>query len=131
MNAPQRTHVIIGTRGSELARTQAQIVSEALRGRWSQLAIETKVIRTSGDERKIDVVTSRAGRKGLFTAEIERALLAEHVDLAVHSAKDLPSELSAGCSAARRHGRHSCRDSAVEFGVAAWQRHRRDRECPP
>ncbi|HET9418282.1 MAG TPA: hydroxymethylbilane synthase [Chthoniobacterales bacterium] len=88
--------IVIGTRGSELARTQAQMVSDVLRGRWSQLTIETKVIRTSGDERKIDMETSRAGRKGLFTAEIERALLAEDVDLAVHSAKDLPSELSAG-----------------------------------
>jgi len=94
MDAPRRTKIVIGTRGSELARTQAHIVSEALRGRWSQLPIETKVIRTSGDERKIDSATKRAGRKGLFTAGIERALLAEHVDLAVHSAKDLPSELS-------------------------------------
>jgi len=96
METPRRTKVVIGTRGSELARTQAQMVSDVLRARWSQLAIETKVVRTSGDERKIDIETSRGGRKGLFTAELERALLAGDVDLAVHSAKDLPSELSAG-----------------------------------
>jgi hydroxymethylbilane synthase len=72
------------------------MVSDALRARWSQLTIETKLIRTSGDERKIDIVTSRAGRKGLFTSEIERALLAEDVDVAVHSAKDLPSQLGEG-----------------------------------
>jgi hydroxymethylbilane synthase len=96
METSRPTNIVIGTRGSELARTQAQLVSEALRARWSQLVIETKAISTSGDEWKIDRVTSRAGRKGLFTAEIERALLAEHVDLAVHSAKDLPSEQSAG-----------------------------------
>jgi hydroxymethylbilane synthase len=93
METPRRTKVVIGMRGSELARTQAQMVSDVLSARWSQLVIETKVVRTSGDERKIDIETSRAGRKGLFTAELERALLAEDVDLAVHSAKDLPSEL--------------------------------------
>ncbi len=71
------------------------MVSDALRTRWAELAVETKVIRTSGDEQKVDIVAARAGRKGLFTSEIERALLAEEVDLAVHSAKDLPSELSA------------------------------------
>src|SRR5438128_8807612 len=95
MDAPRRTKIVIGTRGSELARTQAQMVSDALRTRWAELAVETKVIRTSGDEQKVDIVAARAGRKGLFTSEIERALLAEEVDLAVHSAKDLPSELSA------------------------------------
>jgi hydroxymethylbilane synthase len=96
MGASRRTKIVIGTRGSELARTQAQLVSEALRARWSELAIEIKAIRTSGDERKIDIAINSAGRKGLFTAEIERALLDEDVDLAVHSAKDLPSQLSAG-----------------------------------
>ena len=96
MDAPRRTKVVIGTRGSELARTQAQMVSDALRAHWSRLAIETRVIRTSGDQRKSDRAVSRAGRKGLFTGEIERALLIEDVDLAVHSAKDLPSQLSAG-----------------------------------
>jgi hydroxymethylbilane synthase len=96
METPQRTKIVIGTRGSELARTQAEMVSHTLRARWSELAVETKVIRTSGDERKGDFAARHAGRKGLFTAEIERALLAGHVDVAVHSAKDLPSQLSAG-----------------------------------
>jgi hydroxymethylbilane synthase len=88
--------IIVGTRGSELARTQAQMVSDGLRARWTELAVETKIIRTSGDQQATATVTGSAGRKGLFTGEIERALLAQDVDLAVHSAKDLPSELSAG-----------------------------------
>jgi hydroxymethylbilane synthase len=88
--------ITIGTRGSELARTQAQMVSDGLRARWTELAVETKIIRTSGDQQATATVTGSAGRKGLFTGEIERALLAQDVDLAVHSAKDLPSELSAG-----------------------------------
>lgn len=91
--------IVLGTRGSELALTQARMVEKALTARWSKLHVETKIIRTSGDERKgenIEPVDVRAGRKGLFTAEIERALLANEIDLAVHSAKDLPSELTAG-----------------------------------
>ena len=90
--------IVIGTRGSQLARAQARMVADGLRARWADLKIETKIIRTSGDETsgKIEPPDLRAGRKGLFTAEIERSLLARHVDLAVHSAKDLPSELSRG-----------------------------------
>jgi hydroxymethylbilane synthase len=59
------------------------------------LAIETKIIRTSGDEGK-KPLDLRAGRKGLFTAEIDRALVKGAIDVAVHSAKDLPSELAPG-----------------------------------
>ena len=92
------TKIVIGTRGSELARTQARMVSDGLRARWADLTVETKIITTWGDEnnRKIRDAVQPAGRKGLFTAEIERALLAGEVDLAVHSAKDLPSALTAG-----------------------------------
>jgi hydroxymethylbilane synthase len=92
---PSLQKIIIGTRGSELARAQTTAVAAGLRARWPGLTIETKIIRTSGDEGK-NPVDLHAGRKGLFTAEIERALLAGHVDLAVHSAKDLPSELATG-----------------------------------
>jgi hydroxymethylbilane synthase len=63
-----------------------------------ELRIETKIIATKGD--KMKVVDIRAGRKGLFTAEIERALLAGDVDAAVHSAKDLPSETNPGATIA-------------------------------
>ena len=67
----------------------------ALRDAWAELAIATKIIKTSGDETLRGIaepVDRHAGRKGMFTAEIERALLAEEFDVAVHSAKDLPSE---------------------------------------
>jgi hydroxymethylbilane synthase len=80
--------IILGTRGSELARTQARMVEEALREKWPKLTIETQIIKTKGDERVVDLM---AGRKGLFTGAIEGALLTHEVDLAVHSAKDLPS----------------------------------------
>ena len=88
--------IVIGTRGSELARAQARMVEAGLREKWPNLTIETKIIRTRGDESRSQTRNLRHGRKGLFTAEIEKALLAGDVDLAVHSAKDLPSELTAG-----------------------------------
>jgi hydroxymethylbilane synthase len=86
--------MILGTRGSELARAQALLVKTAIQSVDPSVAIETKIIATSGDNAK--VVDLHAGRKGLFTAEIERALVAGDVDVAVHSAKDLPSETSSG-----------------------------------
>ena len=86
--------MILGTRGSELARAQALLVKTAIQSVNPNVAIETKIIATRGDNAK--VVDLHAGRKGLFTAEIERALVAGDVDVAVHSAKDLPSETSAG-----------------------------------
>ena len=95
---PPLQKIVLGTRGSELAQAQALMVTDGLRARWADLTVETKIIRTSGDEsnREIQGAIQSAGRKGLFTAEIERALLAHDIDLAVHSAKDLPSELTAG-----------------------------------
>jgi len=90
--------IVLGTRGSELARAQARLVEEAIQTTRPKLTIETKIIATKGD--KMKVVDLRAGRKGLFTAEIERALLAGDVDVAVHSAKDLPSETNPGAEIA-------------------------------
>ena len=86
--------ITLGTRGSELARAQTLLVEKAIRTAHPSVAIETKIIVTRGDNTK--VVDLTAGRKGLFTAEIERALLAGEVDVAVHSAKDLPSQTSQG-----------------------------------
>lgn len=86
--------IILGTRGSELARAQARLVEKAIQTARPEARIETKIIVTQGD--KATVLHPRAGRKGVFTAEIERALLTGEVDVAVHSAKDLPSETSPG-----------------------------------
>jgi hydroxymethylbilane synthase len=96
MERLDRTTVVLGTRGSELAQRQTQMVADGLQARWADLKIETKIVRTSGDEEKTRDIVEAAGRKGLFTAELERALIAGDVDLAVHSAKDLPSELAQG-----------------------------------
>ena len=84
--------IILGTRGSELARAQARLVEEAIQAAQPDTKIETKIITTRGDKARL--LERQAGRKGLFTAEIERALLDGNVDVAVHSAKDLPSEIN-------------------------------------
>ena len=86
--------IVLGTRGSELARSQTRLVEEAIRDAHPDVTIETKIIATRGDKRR--PIDPRAGRKGLFTAEINCALIGRDVDIAVHSAKDLPSETSAG-----------------------------------
>src|SRR5258707_3557966 len=90
--------ITLGTRGSELARAQTLLVEKAIQSANPSVAIETKIIVTRGDNTK--VVALNAGRKGLFTAEIERALLAGEVDVAVHSAKDLPTETKPGAQIA-------------------------------
>ena len=83
--------LILGSRGSELARRQTALVAEALKRAWPELETTVKIIKTQGDVRTAEPLDPRAGRKGLFTGEIERALSAGEIDLAVHSAKDLPS----------------------------------------
>jgi hydroxymethylbilane synthase len=93
---PALKRIILGSRGSELARRQAAIVEEALRESATGLEVETRIISTRGDSQAAEAIDPRAGRKGLFTGEIERALKAGEIDVAVHSAKDLPSELTSG-----------------------------------
>jgi hydroxymethylbilane synthase len=96
MSAPGSQKIILGSRGSELARIQTAMVEAALRQAWPELEIATGIIKTRGDDRQAKPIDPRAGRKGLFTGEIERALAAGEIDAAVHSAKDLPSEMTGG-----------------------------------
>jgi len=83
----------IGSRGSPLALWQANHISALLRERGHQVEIE--IIKTTGDK-ITDVALAQVGTKGMFTKEIEEALAEERVDLAVHSLKDLPTELPPG-----------------------------------
>jgi hydroxymethylbilane synthase len=81
----------IGSRGSQLALWQANHISALLRGRGHQ--VELEVIKTTGDK-MTEVALAKVGTKGMFTKEIEEALLEGRVDFAVHSLKDLPTELT-------------------------------------
>ena len=80
--------IIIGSRGSDLALWQANFVKRSLEGLNPEVSFEIKIIRTTGD-RLQDVALSKIGDKGLFTRQIETALLNGEIDLAVHSLKDL------------------------------------------
>jgi hydroxymethylbilane synthase len=80
----------IGSRGSQLALWQANHIAELLRARGHEVEIE--IIKTTGDK-ITDVPLAKVGTKGMFTKEIEEALAAGRVDLAVHSLKDLPTEI--------------------------------------
>lgn len=100
-NVPLRgaQRIVLGTRGSDLARAQTMMVENALRKALPELEIALEIIRTSGDEGTPRPPNERLvpqGRKGMFTAEIEQALLDGRIDVAVHSAKDLPSEMTGG-----------------------------------
>ncbi|MGC8603357.1 MAG: hydroxymethylbilane synthase, partial [Desulfomonilaceae bacterium] len=87
--------LIIGTRGSALAMWQAHHVAGLLTKIDSRIGVELKVIKTKGD-RILDAPLATIGGKGLFTKEIEDALLDGTVDLAVHSMKDVPTEMPQG-----------------------------------
>jgi hydroxymethylbilane synthase len=110
----------IGTRGSPLALAQARMTRAALAQAhgWSEDAIEIKPIRTTGD-RIQDRPLSEAGGKGLFTKEIEEALLLEHIDIAVHSAKDMPTLLPDGLMLAACLPREDVRDAFISRKAAS------------
>jgi hydroxymethylbilane synthase len=95
MSASGLKKIVLGSRGSKLACTQTAMVVGALRKAWPDVEIATEIISTRGDIRTAEPLDPRAGRKGLFTAEIESALVAGKIDVAIHSAKDLPSEMTA------------------------------------
>jgi len=86
--------IVVGTRGSRLALAQAQIAKDALLSSGAADAVDIRVIKTIGDQR-LDLALRDSGKdfdKGLFTKELEQALLSKEIDLAVHSLKDLPTE---------------------------------------
>jgi len=108
----------IGTRGSPLALAQAHMTRAALAAAQgvAEDAIEIVTIRTSGD-RIQDRPLAEAGGKGLFTKEIEEALLAGTVDVAVHSAKDMPTVLPGGLMLAACLPREDVRDAFISRGA--------------
>jgi len=106
----------IGSRGSQLALWQARWIQARLEGFGVESRIE--IIHTTGDK-ITDVALSKVGTKGLFTKEIEEALLNRSIDLAVHSLKDMPTELPAGLILAGIPEREDPRDALIGGRLAS------------
>jgi hydroxymethylbilane synthase len=102
--------LVIGSRGSQLALWQANHIKSRLDARGAESRIE--IIRTTGDK-ITDSPLHQVGGKGLFTKEIEEALLDKRIDLAVHSLKDLPTELPKGLTIAAIPKREDQRDAII------------------
>ncbi|HMC29696.1 MAG TPA: hydroxymethylbilane synthase, partial [Candidatus Angelobacter sp.] len=103
-------HLRIGSRGSQLALWQANHVSALLQSQGHTVEIE--IIKTTGDK-ITEVALSKVGTKGMFTKEIEEALSARKVDLAVHSLKDVPTELQPEFELAAIMKREDPRDAFI------------------
>ncbi|MDO8684550.1 MAG: hydroxymethylbilane synthase, partial [Armatimonadota bacterium] len=87
--------IVIGSRGSALALAQTNWVAGQIKQRNPSVKIRVEIIKTSGDK-ILDTPLSKIGDKGLFVKEIEVALLERRIDIAVHSMKDLPTQIPIG-----------------------------------
>ena len=111
---PLPAAVTLGTRGSALARAQTELVAALLAAARPEAALATQVLSTAGDRtQESGEPLPEIGGKGLFTAELERALLEGEIDVAVHSLKDLPTEEAAGVVVGAVTSREDVRDCLV------------------
>jgi len=111
---PRQAAVVLGTRASALARTQTDAVAALLAAVRPGLSCETKVISTAGDRTQASgLPLPEIGGKGLFTAELERALREGVIDIAVHSLKDLPTEDAENVVVGAVSAREDVRDCLV------------------
>jgi len=107
-----KNKIIIGSRGSELALWQANFIKSQLEKKNRNLNVEIKVIKTKGDK-ILDTALSKIGDKSLFTKELENELIKGTIDLAVHSLKDLQTEIPEGLKLAAVTKRHSVEDVLI------------------
>lgn len=105
--------VVLGTRGSRLALAQAGTCAERLRA--AGLAVEVRIIRTTSDHHP-DLPLSVIDRRDVFTRQLDEALLSGEIDLAIHSLKDVPTELPEGITLAAITERHDPSDVLVSDG---------------
>jgi hydroxymethylbilane synthase len=105
-------NLIIGSRGSRLALWQSEWVKNQLSTLYPELKIKIEIIKTSGDVNTQQPLTVIGG-KGVFTKELEEALLDQKIDLAVHSLKDLPTILHTGLTLAAIAEREDPRDALI------------------
>ena len=107
-----KNKIIIGSRGSELALWQANFIKRELEKYNKNISVQIKIIKTTGDK-ILNVALSKIGDKSLFTKELETALLSGQIDLAVHSLKDLQTQLPEGLKLAAVSKRHPVEDVLI------------------
>ena len=108
----EKHKLIIGSRGSELALWQSEFVKKGLERKNKNLSVEIKIINTKGDK-ILNVALSKIGDKGLFTKELEKELLNGSIDIAVHSLKDLQTEIPKGLMLAAVTKRYPVEDVLI------------------
>lgn len=104
--------IVIGSRGSELALWQANHIKREIEKKNKNVLVKINIIKTKGDK-ILDVALSKIGDKSLFTKELEVELLAQRIDLAVHSLKDLQTKVPAGLRLAAVTKRHEVEDVLI------------------
>lgn len=104
--------VVVGTRGSKLALTQTQWVIDQLKCCNQEVDFEIKIIKTKGDLIQ-NVPLDKIGDKGIFVKEIEQQLLDKEIDIAIHSMKDMPSEVTSGLAFTYTPVREDARDVLI------------------
>lgn len=109
-----RKKIIIGTRSSKLALWQAEFIQSELEKKYPQLKVELKLMTTKGDK-ILDAPLAKIGGKGLFTKELEEAMLAGDIDIAVHSLKDMPTVLPEGLAITAITKRFDAGDAMVSL----------------
>jgi hydroxymethylbilane synthase len=116
-----KTKIIIGSRGSELALWQSNFIKRELEKKHKNVSVEIKLIKTKGDK-ILDVALSKIGDKGLFTKELEIELLEKRIDIAVHSLKDLQTDIPEGLKLAVVTKRHDVEDVLIarKKGTTIW-----------
>ncbi len=108
----KESRIIIGTRGSRLALAQSELVKSLLEKIYLKIKVELKIIKTKGDIIQ-NTPLAKIGDKGLFTKEIEDALINNEIDMAVHSMKDLPTKLPDGLEIGAILKREDPRDAFI------------------
>jgi hydroxymethylbilane synthase len=108
----QRSTLVLGTRGSKLALHQSEWFQSRIHDVAPEIRVTLRKIQTSGDK-IVDVPLAKIGGKGLFVKEIEEALLAGEIDLAVHSMKDIPAQLPEGLEILCVPPREDARDALI------------------
>ncbi|MGE5401143.1 MAG: hydroxymethylbilane synthase [Ignavibacteriales bacterium] len=108
----KKTTIVIGSRGSELAMWQSDFIKKEIEKKNKSVSVKIELIKTKGDK-ILDVALSKIGDKGLFTKELEMELLNKKIDLAVHSLKDLQTDIPEGLKLAAVTKRHPVEDALI------------------